>query len=112
MWERLDNRGLLPQTSDEGSLDKGRARSRPRDQRAVLTQCKTRNNEQNVDLYSPFIDRRSDLAHRFASFGDAKMELFDYIEVFLTRRHRSCQTTSCSEGLPSGFRSRFPSQRD
>ena len=55
MWQRLDNRGLLPQTSDEGSVGQGARSESSRDQRAVLTPCKIRNDEQNVDLYSPFI---------------------------------------------------------
>ena len=31
---------------------------------------------------------KSELAERFASFGEAKMELFDYIEVFYNQRRR------------------------
>ena len=31
---------------------------------------------------------KSELADRFASFGEAKMELFDYIEVFYNQRRR------------------------
>ena len=31
---------------------------------------------------------KSELANRFASFSKAKMELFDYIEVFYNQRRR------------------------
>jgi len=31
---------------------------------------------------------KSELADRFESFGAAKMELFDYLEVFYNRRRR------------------------
>jgi transposase InsO family protein len=31
---------------------------------------------------------KSELADRFASFSEAKMELFDYIEVFYNQRRR------------------------
>jgi transposase InsO family protein len=56
VWQRLDNSGGYPPwTSDEGSVGQGARRSRLRDQRAVLTQCKTRSDDQNVNLYSRFI---------------------------------------------------------
>ena len=31
---------------------------------------------------------KSELADRFESFGEAKMELFDYLEVFYNQRRR------------------------
>jgi hypothetical protein len=42
----------------------------------------------NAVMESFFSTLRSELADRFASFGDAKMELFDYIEVFYNQRRR------------------------
>jgi hypothetical protein len=35
-----------------------------------------------------FSSLKSELADRFASYGEAKMELFDYIEVFYNQRRR------------------------
>jgi hypothetical protein len=35
-----------------------------------------------------FSSLKSETADRFASFGDAKMALFDYIEVFYNQRRR------------------------
>ena len=45
----------------------------------------------NAVMESFFSTVKSELADQFASFGDAKMELFDYIEVFYNqqRRHSS-----------------------
>jgi transposase InsO family protein len=42
----------------------------------------------NAVMESFFSTVKSELADRFASFGDAKMELFDYIEVFYNQRRR------------------------
>ena len=39
-------------------------------------------------MESFFSTVKSELAERFDSFGDAKMELFDYLEVFYNQRHR------------------------
>ena len=39
-------------------------------------------------MESFFSTVKSELADRFASFGEAKMELFDYIEVFYNQRRR------------------------
>ncbi len=54
-------------------------------------------------MESFFSTVKSELANRFDTYGDAKMELFDYIEVFYNQRHRHstlppvpiiCETTS------------------
>jgi putative transposase len=42
----------------------------------------------NAVMESLFSTVKSELAHRFDTYGDAKMELFDYIEVFYNRRRR------------------------
>ena len=42
----------------------------------------------NAVMESFFSTVKSELADRFASFGEAKMELFDYIEVFYNQRRR------------------------
>jgi transposase InsO family protein len=42
----------------------------------------------NAVMESFFSTVKSELADRFDSFGDAKMELFDYIEVFYNQRRR------------------------
>ena len=39
-------------------------------------------------MESFFSTVKSELADQFASHGDAKMELFDYIEVFYNQRRR------------------------
>ena len=42
----------------------------------------------NAVMESFFSTVKSELADRFASFGEAKIELFDYIEVFYNQRRR------------------------
>ena len=42
----------------------------------------------NAVMESFFSTVKSELADRFASFSEAKMELFDYIEVFYNQRRR------------------------
>jgi putative transposase len=42
----------------------------------------------NAVMESFFSSAKSETADRFASFGEAKMELFDYIEVFYNQRRR------------------------
>jgi putative transposase len=42
----------------------------------------------NAVMESLFSTVKSELADRFPSFGEAKMELFDYIEVFYNQRRR------------------------
>ena len=39
-------------------------------------------------MESFFSTVKSELADRFDSFGEAKMELFDYLEVFYNQRRR------------------------
>ena len=42
----------------------------------------------NAVMESFFSTVKSELADRFNSFGEAKMELFDYLEVFYNQRRR------------------------
>jgi transposase InsO family protein len=42
----------------------------------------------NAVMESFFSTVKSELADRFPSYGDAKMALFDYIEVFYNQRRR------------------------
>ena len=42
----------------------------------------------NAVMESFFSSVKTELGDRFASYGDAKMELFDYIEVFYNQRRR------------------------
>jgi len=58
----------------------------------------------NAVMESFFSTVKSELADQFASFADAKMELFDYIEVFYNqqRRHSSAGRIS-----PAAFEQRF-----
>src|SRR2546430_12043399 len=42
----------------------------------------------NAVMESFFSSMKSETADRFASFNEAKMELFDYIEVFYNQRRR------------------------
>ena len=42
----------------------------------------------NAVMESFFSTVKNELADQFASHGDAKMELFDYIEVFYNQRRR------------------------
>ena len=48
----------------------------------------SRNCYDNAVMESFFSTVKSELADRFDTYGDAKMELFDYIEVFYNQRRR------------------------
>ena len=50
---------------------------------------------------------KSELADRFDSFGEAKMELFDYIEVFYNQQRRHPTIGRIS---PAAFERRFSAQ--
>ena len=49
------------------------------------------------------LDLKSELGERFDSYGDAKMELFDYIEVFYNQRRRH---SSLGQISPAAFERR------
>ena len=59
----------------------------------------------NAVMESFFSTVKSELADRFASFSDAKMELFDYIEVFYNQRRRHSTLGQIS---PAAFERRAP----
>ncbi len=54
----------------------------------------------NAVAESFFSTVKSELADRFDSFGQAKMELFDYIEVFYNQRRRH---SSAGRMSPAAF---------
>ena len=55
-------------------------------------------------MESFFSTVRSELADRFDSFSEAKIELFDYIEVFYNQRRRHSTLGQIS---PAEFERRF-----
>ena len=55
-------------------------------------------------LVKVFSTVKSELADRFDSFSEAKMELFDYIEVFYNQRRRHSTLGQIS---PAEFERRF-----
>jgi transposase InsO family protein len=59
----------------------------------------------NAVMESFFSTVKSELADRFDSFGEAKMELFDYIEVFYNQRRRHSTLGQIS---PAAFERRTP----
>ena len=59
------------------------------DGRGIVCSMSRRGNcHDNAVMESFFSTVKSELANRFDSYGDAKMELFDYIEVFYNQRRR------------------------
>jgi len=61
----------------------------------------------NAVMESFFSTVKSELADQFASYGDAKMELFDYIEVFYNQRRRHSSVGRIS---PAAFERRAMTQ--
>ncbi len=59
------------------------------DARGIVCSMSRRGNcHDNAVMESFFSTVKSELADRFHTYGDAKMELFDYIEVFYNQRRR------------------------
>jgi len=59
------------------------------DARGILCSMSRRGNcYDNAVMESFFSTVKSELADRFGSYGEAKMELFDYVEVFYNQRRR------------------------
>jgi putative transposase len=56
--------------------------------RITCSMSRRGNCHDNAVMESFFSTVKSELADRFPSFGEAKMELFDYIEVFYNQRRR------------------------
>ena len=59
-----------------------------RKHRIVCSMSRRGNCHDNAVMESFFSTVKSELADRFDTYGDAKMELFDYIEVFYNQRRR------------------------
>jgi len=80
--------GLLHH-SDQGSTYASEDYQDILDARGIVCSMSRRGNcYDNAVMESFFSTVKSELADQFASHGDAKMELFDYIEVFYNQRRR------------------------
>jgi len=80
--------GLLHH-SDQGCTYASEDYQRLLDARGITCSMSRRGNcYDNAVMESFFSTVKSELADRFASFSEAKMELFDYIEVFYNQRRR------------------------
>ena len=80
--------GLLHH-SDQGSTYASEDYQDVLEARGVICSMSRRGNcYDNAVMESFFSTVKSELADQFASHGDAKMELFDYIEVFYNQRRR------------------------
>ena len=80
--------GLLHH-SDQGSTYASEDYQDILDARGIVCSMSRRGNcWDNAVMESFFSTVKSELADQFASHGDAKMELFDYIEVFYNQRRR------------------------
>ena len=85
---RCPEAGLLHH-SDQGCTYASEDYQRILDGRGITCSMSRRGDcYDNAVMESFFSTVKSELADRFASFGAAKMELFDYIEVFYNQRRR------------------------
>ena len=85
---RCPDAGLLHH-SDQGCTYASEDYQAILDTRGITCSMSRRGNcYDNAVMESFFSTVKSELAERFASFGEAKMELFDYIEVFYNQRRR------------------------
>jgi putative transposase len=85
---RCPDIGLLHH-SDQGSTYASEDYQDILDARGIVCSMSRRGNcYDNAVMESFFSTVKSELADQFASHGDAKMELFDYIEVFYNQRRR------------------------
>jgi putative transposase len=75
--------------SDQGSPYASEDYQRVLDAHGITCSMSRRGNcYDNAVMEAFFSSLKSELADRFESCGDAKMELFDYIEVFYNQRRR------------------------
>jgi len=88
-WKRRGPTAGLLHHSDQGSTYASE------DYRRMLARCgitgsmsRRGNCYDNAVMESFFATLKSELGERFASHGEAKMQLFDYIEVFYNQRRR------------------------
>ncbi len=63
----------------------------------------------NAVLEASFSTVTSEIGERFESHGDAKAELFDYLEVFYNQRRRH---SSAGRMSPAAFERRMTKQRN
>ena len=85
---RCPDAGLLHH-SDQGCTYASEDYQRLLDAYGITCSMSRRGNcYDNAVMEAFFSSVKSETADRFASFGDAKMELFDYIEVFYNQRRR------------------------
>ena len=75
--------------SDQGCTYASEDYQRMLDAHGIICSMSRRGNcHDNAVMESFFSSVKSETADRFASCGEAKMELFDYIEVFYNQRRR------------------------
>ena len=85
---RCPNAGLLHH-SDQGSTYASEDYQRVLDAHGIICSMSRRGDcYDNAVMEAFFSSLKSELADRFDSCGEAKMELFDYIEVFYNQRRR------------------------
>ena len=85
---RCPEAGLLHH-SDQGCTYASAGYQMILDARGITSSMSRRGNcYDNAVMESFFSTMKSELADRFGSFGEAKMELFDYVEVFYNQRRR------------------------
>ena len=85
---RCPDAGLLHH-SDQGSTYASEDYQRVLDAHGITCSMSRRGDcDDNAVMEAFFSSLKSELADRFDSCGEAKMELFDYIEVFYNRRRR------------------------
>ena len=85
---RCPTTGLLHH-SDQGCTYASEDYQRMLDANGITCSMSRRGNcYDNAVMEAFFSSVKSETADRFASCGEAKMELFDYIEVFYNQRHR------------------------
>ena len=88
LTRRCPGRGLLHH-SDQGCTYASEDYQDVLDAHGIVCSMSRRGNcYDNAVMESFFSTVKSELADQFASNGDAKMELFDYIEVFYNQRRR------------------------
>ena len=99
--------GLLHH-SDQGSTYASKDYQDLLDARGIVCSMSRRGNcWDNAVMESFFSTVKSELGDQFASHGDAKMELFDYIEVFYNQRRRHSTLGQIS---PAAFERRVAAQ--
>ena len=85
---RCPNAGLLPH-SDQGSTYASEAYQLVLDAHDIICSLSRRGDcYDNAVMEAFFSSLKSELADHFDSCGEARMELFDYIEVFYNQRRR------------------------